>query len=626
MKTSAISYRVADFLKGYPPFCYLDETARERIAASGRVRYHERDEILYQQGKPREGLLRVIQQGLVRLANGPDGDAETLDLRGEGEMLGLGSYLGRAAYSATAITLEDTILYALDAEIFNEEVAKSRAASQFLAAYYSVVDPALAPRSETAGVINWSQPLESTLTDALKLLLTCPSDCEIQVAARQMAGTNNSSILVVDPEGRPLGVITDADLRDQVATGAVAVSAPVSTLLKRPPAIAMPSSSVGDVMLTFMANGTRHLCLTEDGAPDSRAIGAISERELMVFQGNNPLAILEAIRKAATIPTLIPLRARIDDLVLAGLRSPADTDWYCQVSAEAHRALFRRILELTAERLGSFDTGATLRQFALIGSAGRREMLTQTDLSAMLILDESATDSDRIVALRSEVQAGLSRLGFAARPYFCSEEDWCGTLGDWVSRFERWIAEPVESDIYTRLAFFDFELLDESSPAGSRLREAIRGFLAKHPVFIRLLANDCFSNLPPVSIIRGFAIDTEGTWKETLDIKHQALQPVADVARVLSLDAGDLSTRSTLARLAAAERLLPEAAEIFVGAARAFRAALFHRARQGLRSGTDGNTLRPSDLPRADRTLLKTGFNEIARLLDFVGEKYRVGS
>ncbi len=556
MKTSAISYRVADFLKGYPPFCYLDETARKRIAASGRVRYHERDEILYQQGKPREGLVRVIQQGLVRLSDGPDGSAETTDLRGEGEILGLGGYLGRPAYSATATVLEDTILYALDVKIFNEEVARSRAASQFLAAYYSMVAPTPASRSETAGVINWSQPLESSLSHALRLLLTCPADCAIRTAARQMAEANSASILVVDPKGRPLGVVTDADLRNYVATEEIATDAPVTTLLKRPPAVAMPSSSVGDALLTLMARGTRHLCLTEDGASDSRAIGAVSERDLMAFQGNNPMAIFEAIRHAGAISSLIPLRARIDDLALAGLRSPVDTDWYCQVVAEAHRALFQRILELTAARLGGFDPAAIPRQFALIGSAGRREMLTRTDLTAMLILEEDA-DRDRAVSLWAAVRDELSLLGCAEHPHFSSEDDWCGTLGDWIARFERWIARPVESDIYTRLAFFDFELLDESSSAGLRLREAIRGFLKEHPRFIRLLANDCFSNLPPVSIIRGFAIDTEGTWKETLDIKYQALQPVADVARVMSLDAGDLSTRSTLAPAGGRRAILP---------------------------------------------------------------------
>jgi len=86
VKTSAIILRVADFLKRYPPFASLEEEALLEVARSGRVRYCEREEILFEEGKPCGKHLFVIQTGAIRLVRGPD--RELVDLRGAGPAVG----------------------------------------------------------------------------------------------------------------------------------------------------------------------------------------------------------------------------------------------------------------------------------------------------------------------------------------------------------------------------------------------------------------------------------------------------------------------------------------------------------------------------------------------------------
>src|SRR5258705_6078154 len=46
MDTSAISYRVADFLKKHPPFQAVDEADLLELASRGRVRFHEANEYI----------------------------------------------------------------------------------------------------------------------------------------------------------------------------------------------------------------------------------------------------------------------------------------------------------------------------------------------------------------------------------------------------------------------------------------------------------------------------------------------------------------------------------------------------------------------------------------------------
>jgi signal-transduction protein with cAMP-binding, CBS, and nucleotidyltransferase domain len=49
--TSAISYRVADFLKQHPPFNAIADQDLVALAAHGRVRFYEANEFILWQGE-----------------------------------------------------------------------------------------------------------------------------------------------------------------------------------------------------------------------------------------------------------------------------------------------------------------------------------------------------------------------------------------------------------------------------------------------------------------------------------------------------------------------------------------------------------------------------------------------
>src|ERR1700733_5484785 len=65
MKTSVIRYRVADFLKQYPPFNELSAEDLLVLAASGRVVFHESEEYIFRKNQPKTSSICVIQQGSV---------------------------------------------------------------------------------------------------------------------------------------------------------------------------------------------------------------------------------------------------------------------------------------------------------------------------------------------------------------------------------------------------------------------------------------------------------------------------------------------------------------------------------------------------------------------------------
>ena len=94
METSAIRYRVADFLKQHPPFNAMEDADLITLAENGRVRFYEANEFILWQGEPHKSHVFVIQQGTVSLWDEQSGEAELRDVRGAGDLLGVEQFNG----------------------------------------------------------------------------------------------------------------------------------------------------------------------------------------------------------------------------------------------------------------------------------------------------------------------------------------------------------------------------------------------------------------------------------------------------------------------------------------------------------------------------------------------------
>ena len=118
METAAISHRVADFLKQYPPFSAIAESDLLALCDHGRVRFYEAREFIMWQGEPHKSHVFVIQQGTVSLWDERDGEAELRDVRGAGDLLGVEQFNHVPACLYSARATSDVVVYAFDAQDF----------------------------------------------------------------------------------------------------------------------------------------------------------------------------------------------------------------------------------------------------------------------------------------------------------------------------------------------------------------------------------------------------------------------------------------------------------------------------------------------------------------------------
>lgn len=110
METAAISYRVTDFLKQYPPFHAVPDADLLAVAKGGRVRFYEPNEFILWQGEPHKSHIYVIQQGTVSLWDEAGGRSTLRDVRGAGDMLGIERYNGARSCLSSARSESDVVI------------------------------------------------------------------------------------------------------------------------------------------------------------------------------------------------------------------------------------------------------------------------------------------------------------------------------------------------------------------------------------------------------------------------------------------------------------------------------------------------------------------------------------
>jgi len=649
MKGSAISVRIADFLKEYPPFQFLEVAVLRELAARSKVKFHEDGEIVFSQGQPRTQWLYVIQQGSVRIIEETPAGEKLIDLRGPGDLLGLQGIRSEEPYLHTCRTETETILYCLPREAFVAAAEKSLPARRYLAAYFSL-NPAYnwngpAREDEEAGLEQGPVTLRRgglrevgpPHEGARAHLVTVSGDTRLGEVALRLQSRRIDCVLVVDEDGRPLGKLTDADLRDRLLEGPLDPQWPVRELMFTDLVPASPRENTGDLLVKLARFGKSFLVVTEDGTLQSRAIGLVSERNLFLQYGRFPTVIGQAIASAPDLPALRSLRDRLEALIIELLDHRGALKWLMRMVGVLNRKLNRRVVELVLRELQADGWGAPPSRFSwlMMGSGGRDELLIRSAVYHALVYEDPAAGQTDTSArffreLAQRTASAIRQCGFPESPQnvLAHNPDWCLPLSAMQARFTALIEDPVGAHVYSARDAFDFQPLDETGcPLAESLNAHIEACLRRHPDFIRHMASDSLLNQPPRTIFRGYVVDTTGMRRDDLAIKSHALLPLVDIARVLALEAGSPRPTTTFQRLEqAAERHGRDTrtGQLFAEAAEAFLVAQYARISQGLRTGTDGAVIHPADLDAATRTLLITAFRTILDCLEAVAGRFNL--
>jgi CBS domain-containing protein len=587
MQTAAIPYRVADFLKQHPPFQFIDELDLIALAARGRVKFHESDEYICWQGSPLTPFIYVIQQGSVLLWDESVDPPTLRDIRGAGDIIGVERFNGSPTSLYSVKTASDVVLYALYAADLEPLLARHAPAAQYITAYSAVTADYEAPGERL-------QPHEMFLADFVndRTTVHCPASTPIREAARLLR-ESGTQVLALTDAGKLAALLSTDDLLDWIVAGALHLEGPAQVISHAARVKLPPQTLVSDCVLAMAESRANFAAITRDCSPHTTLQGIVTASTLAPAFGDHPLAILQEIASAPAVNILRSLNERARAWVLENL-SPSAIQWLASFADLVNQRIVERLLQLTANRNSH-------RLLCFCGASGRQELLTK-------VAPRIAVIGDEIPGL----EIGLAECGFIP-----AEPSSSGSLSEWKARFSGWIRDPINTQAYLAHAFFDLRRVDGPAYLFSELETHIRAELASETSFIRILAHDCLSNLPPLTFFHGLVVEESGEKTDTFRLEHSALQPLVDVARVFSLASGCALGASTRLRFEEARRLFPSRESIFREAAETVRVVLFHQARAGLRLNTSGAELPLSIISRHDRQVLKSGFRSIHNLLKF---------
>jgi CBS domain-containing protein len=608
LQTSAIRYRVVDFLRQHAPFHVMEEEDLLALVAGGRVRFHEVDEYVYWRGQSPGRHFFAIHQGTVSLWEEDEEGGRIHDVLGPGDIFGIDGLQGSAGYRQSAKAGSDVVLYALPSADFAPLLAKYPPAARHLAAHLAVsvsyegADPKpRAPRVYVHEVIR-GRPLVTGV----------PTDSVRDVVRRMRAAEVVAAVIVGDG-GALLGTVTSGRVLAGIGDGTLDVSAAVSSVMDHAPLTAAPDATAASCVLAMADARADVLAVTDGGLAGSRVRGLVTSRDLEPLFGDHPLHLLREAGSAAGPDALRAQNARARAFLLEQLVAPAAVDWLAGFALRFDARLAMRLVAVQ----GGAPAGAC---WFFFGASGRGESMTA--LSPQLGV--AFTEGGDWPALYRRVFDALPAGGYLPRaPLTDADVAFrCAPVLEWEQRFRGWVRDPLGTQIYHARPLFDLRPVLGDAALLAGLEAVVRQEVDAHPELVRVLAHDCLANLPPLAFFRDAVVEESGERSAVFQLERSALRPIVDVGRVFGIAAGRAFGTSTLDRLTAARALLPAHDAVFREAADTLRLLLYHQARSGLRRQDGGIEISPASLGGYDRQLLRSGFRSILRLLEVTAERW----
>jgi CBS domain-containing protein len=606
MDTAAISHRVADFLKKHPPFHAIAEDDVLELARRGRVRFFEENEYIVWQGEPYKPHVFVIQQGTVSLWDESGKTAVLRDVRGAGDLLGIEQFKAAGSYPYSARSASDVVIYAFPAIEFKALVLKHEYARRYAAAYGNVTAD-----YQFTGERREPQNIFLHELAGRKKLLTCNAQDSIRDVVRTMRTMGADAIAVVDAEHRPRAVLTASSFLEWIEEDGTDSQKPIVSLMRRAPVAITASSSVTEGVLAMGSADAAALAITSDGTADGCLHTIVTPRDLEPAFGDQPVAILREIPRAANMEALRDLNRRARAFALQHLASAAAVEWLARFTTQTDVGIVGRIIAL-------LDAAELPACWCFCGSPGRGESLTRVLPQVLLILDDEH-ESARSLDVYRRVLDSLAKCGYfpaADSPF--EPAFYAASLAEWRKRYTDWVQDPVLKEMYPARPLFDLRPIQGRQALWNEIEATVMG--AVDHDFLYILANDCMASLPPLTFFHDAVVDEFGAETAVFRLEHSAVMPLADVGRVFGMAARKVMGSSTLQRFAMARTLLPEEESIFREAAETMRMVLWQQGRIGISQGTSGAELPPALLSRYDRQVLKSGFRSILRLLEFTAD------
>ncbi|MCB2215137.1 DUF294 nucleotidyltransferase-like domain-containing protein [Desulfofustis glycolicus] len=618
----------------YKPYCLLSEDEFAAVA-----------EHLYREAAPKKTVLltqeitpvdrfRVLTFGAARFFF-EFNFSETLkrDLHPGDSFGGISILLNEGIATKTLRIEEDAEMITLDANHFLSLCEKSDAFTEF---FTNAFGKSMINRTY-AGIISrqvkdkelnlpfFNQPIAAMYRAAVA---SCSADTPISQAARTMAESNSSALLVRDDE-RIAGILTDADLRKKAVARQLDLSGPVGAIMSSPVISISDQSLVYEAFLEMIDQDVRHLMLLDQ---QRDVTGIITEKDLIVAQTKSTYLLIKTVKAAKNIRQLENIHARLTRMLLTPIQNGASTEYITKLITAFSDAIIDKTISFAIDELGPPPCQFA---FMIMGSEGREEQTFISDQDNAIVYQDqqdqaaAAAAEDYFNRLAERVCNQLDRAGYrlCTGDNMAKNPKWCQPMSVWQHYFRSWIRTANPQDLLHSSIFFDFRGIWGEVALADKLKENLLGSIDRWPGFLRNLTENTLFFKPPVNFFGKLLVEKKGAHKGCFDIKL-AILPIIDFARIYALK-NKIADNNTLRRLFRLHKMRVFSDKDYRDLVQTYNYLMRLRFLRQITVIIDeqqqpDNYINPEHLSYLDRAMLKSAFKRIEKFqqklnFDFTG-------
>ncbi|WP_353518019.1 putative nucleotidyltransferase substrate binding domain-containing protein [Thalassotalea sp. SU-HH00458] len=609
---------ISAFVQTIPPFDQLPPALLSKVVNTISICYLHQGEPLPPSHCAVHPLF-IIRKGALNYRDHLD---ELLGKYGEGDLCTVFCQ-PPVSSEITVHTEEDTLLYSIDYQELELLVADYPAVLNFF------VHSAEQRLNKKMSQINEDAIIASSLLNTSisqfyhSPVETIDQHCSIQEAAIKMTERKFSCLVIVKDilqgdkrELQPIGIVTDKDLRQRcIATGLDFTQA-VSSIMTENMLTINHDASAYDALMLMTAKRIHHLPVMKK----NQLHAMVTITDLMNNESQNAVNLTHIIRKAKNIDELVETSLLLPKLQIRMAKLGTTADHVGKSISAITMAFTIRLIELAEQQLGQAPVPYA---WLAAGSQARQEQFAHSDQdNALIIADNMIPEDDQWFAkLATFVCDGLAQCGFIYCPgdIMATNPKWRQPQKKWHKYFNQWVETPSPKALLNSSVFFDLTTVHGEISLLEQVRERLLKKTKGNTLFLAHLAKNALMNRPPLGFFRDFVLINNGENKNVLDLKHNGIAPIVDLARIYALSEG-ISATNTIERLkqvagspsltkASAANLID--AYEFLGLLR-----MEHQAKKLQLNEQPDNYLVPKHISKLEREHLKDAFKVIKTLQD----------
>ncbi|NLQ17469.1 CBS domain-containing protein [Marinomonas sp. M1K-6] len=611
---------VHKFIETIPPFSSLNLLERKQVLTGVSMLYVRQGQTLVLTGEA--ATVHLIRRGACEIRTPKGG---LVDQIADGECFGVSSVMAQNPDGLQVVAMEDSLVYRFNKTHFMQTLEKSEAFGLFFEYTQHNRLRKLSRRQSNelaSPALQLSTPVAHIMTR--QLILASPEET-VQTIAMRMTEARVSSILVVEAE-RLLGIVTDRDLRSRILALGGSADTLIKDMMTLDPVSLPPDSLVMQAQTLMSESNIHHLPIVDE---DKKAVGMLTAADLLRHQELSPLLLINQIHRQQSIDSLANVCKQwptlIINLIVTDMK-PVDVG---KVLATVSDNLTRRVIELALDKLGPAPMAF---QFLVFGSQARRDQSLGSDQDNGLMLEREPTtaESQYFAELSEFICQGLALCGIRLCPgnIMASNPEWRRTQAGWQQAFSTWIKSSAPSALLHASIFFDIRCVYGSEAPVLALIAAMQREVNKNSVFLATLTRAALATKPPLGFFRHFLLESSGEHKHQLDLKHQGLALINDLARLYGLSCQTYRV-ATLDRIEQAirEKLISvDTARNLIDAWDKLNGLRLEAQRRHWQAtGKASAYLDPKDLSSLERKHLKTTFSIISDVQDVAQQRFLRG-